>query len=208
MYTPCVARRVALISATNQKGSGRFGVFAIGQAVQVRPSLIRKGHICPASVDLGGVDVRENDLRVRFAGGQNLSERADDHGVPPCSVRGVRVARGAAARHVELVVHRARLVQELPVQRPCHHVERAWVDEHGSAAGCVDRGELREAHVEADADAEPAHLCVHHGPGLALCERIRLLERDLARNVDVKQMGLPMFRQQGPLSIVHTTRIV
>eukprot|EP00976_Prorocentrum_cordatum_P089803 1187855-Prorocentrum_minimum.AAC.1 len=53
------------------------------------------------------------------------THRADDHRVAPCLVAGGWVARRAAARHIYLVVHRARLVQKLPVQRPRHHVERA-----------------------------------------------------------------------------------
>eukprot|EP01139_Manchomonas_bermudensis_P012641 Amastigsp_a348263_16.p3 type:complete len:139 gc:universal Amastigsp_a348263_16:341-757(+) len=78
------------------------------------------------------------------------------------------------------------------MQRPRGHVERAWVDHHHRARIGGNRCHLWESHVVADPKPDGAELGLRNRHLVACRERLRLAERDLARNVDVEEMQLPM----------------
>jgi hypothetical protein len=86
------------------------------------------------------------------------------------------------------------------VGAPFHTVRASWshvltrVHNQLDSSLSIDLGQLREPQVVTDADPQPPSFCIHNRRALAGCQGQRLLKGDLARNVYVKQVGLPTKR--------------
>ena len=89
-----------------------------------------------------------------------------------------------------LIINRSAAHQQLPVSRTRGHVECARVVEHHAALLLIQIGHLGKSNVVADADANLAVLGVNYRQLIARTQVRALLERDLARYVNVKQVNL------------------
>ncbi len=89
---------------------------------------------------------------------RHLRPGADDGGVAPGLVLGLRVARGRARGHKELVVHGARALQQLPVRGPGGRVECACALASGTRRRASRRaqGAMRRAPAASRAHADGA----------------------------------------------------
>jgi hypothetical protein len=68
-----------------------------------------------------------------------------------------------------------------------------WVHQCCCALLCIQHGQLREAYVIADANAQPPGWRVYHSAALSWREGQGLFESHLARDVDVEQVHLPVL---------------
>lgn len=107
------------------------------------------------------------------------------------------VPRGTAQRDVALVVDRARPREEFPVARAGREVEGAGVHQGESAFARGDEGELREADVVADGDADFA-VARDFGEGdlVAWRQHFGLVKGDFAWDVDVEEVHFAVAREQ------------
>mmetsp|Transcript_10449 Transcript_10449/g.25954 ORF Transcript_10449/g.25954 Transcript_10449/m.25954 type:complete len:232 (+) Transcript_10449:2107-2802(+) len=180
----------------------------VHQPVQVPPLLRPHRDLAAPLRHLRVVQRRVHGRLLVVARGQHLGKGPDHGAVAPRLVGRAGVARRRAGGHVHQVVNGARALQQLPVQRAGGCVERARVHQQLAAARRVDLRQLGEADVVADAQAQPARLRVHHGGAVTRRERVGLAERDLARDVNVKQVHLAVLGQQLPRRVKHAARVV
>ena len=85
--------------------------------------------------------------------------------------------------------------------------QRTRVDQQPRAAPRADHRQLRETDVVADADADPPRRSVDDRRRPAGRERVRLLERHLAGDVDVKKVHLSVLCQQRAVGAEDAARV-
>ena len=108
----------------------------------------------------------------------------------PAHVGAVLVARGRAAEGVDLALHGAGAEHYLPVRRAGGHVEAGRAEDGPGPVEGHEARELGEAHVEADAKAEPPEFGVEADDLVAGRESVTLAEMLPALDRDVEEVAL------------------
>mmetsp|Transcript_11294 Transcript_11294/g.33466 ORF Transcript_11294/g.33466 Transcript_11294/m.33466 type:complete len:348 (+) Transcript_11294:52-1095(+) len=178
------------------------------EAVDVRPLLLRDGHVCPEGLHLRHVEVRVDDAGLLLAGHQHLAPGVDGSRVAVGLILEARQARRGAGDDEALVVDGAAAREQLVVLRTRRGVEGAREQDHLRPLRPHEHGELGEAHVVADGRPHLAPGGVEDGGPVARRERVGLLEGHLARDVDVEQMNLAVLRQDGALRVHRHAGVV
>lgn len=138
-----------------------------------------------------------NDILLVLQLPQDLGIRTGDKTMTPSVVGGRHVPGGTAHGHVDLVVHGSRASEQRPVEGTSGQVEGAWIYKQERAFACGNHGGLGESDVVADGKPDLAILRqVNDGDLVPGRQHLALLESNLARDVDVKQVCLAMASDQ------------
>ena len=92
--------------------------------------------------------------------------------------------------HKSLLVHCPSAQQKCPVSRTSGCVERPREHQDVAPSSPHQGGKLWESEIVADGNANPPVRRVERGVTFACCEGVGFSERDLARDIDVKQVNL------------------
>lgn len=140
---------------------------------------------------------------------QDLGHGIHNQAVPPGVVAGAHVSGGTAKGYIDLVVYGAALSQQAPVQIAGGEVEGTGIDEGKGTAAGSNGGQLGEAHVVADGDANLAVLGqVDERHLVAAAEDFGFLKGDFAGDVDVEEVGLAVGGQQLAVRAKGQARVV
>lgn len=166
--------------------------------IDIIPPLRVQGDIPSRFLQLVRTQIHSHNLLALLGLAHRLRHWVNDQGVPIRMIARTHIPRRTTHGHVNLIIHRPRLRQQLPVQRPRREVEGARVDQRKGAFASRNGGQLGEAHIVADGygdGAVPGQ--VDEGELVAGSEDVGLAEGDLAGDVDVEEVDLPVGGEQG-----------
>ncbi len=152
--------------------------------------------------------ISDDDVWRLICGSHDVRPGANDSAVPPRLVRARGISGDGDARDEALRVEGARLEEQLPMGGTCGEVERARIEEHTAARLSQQHGEVGEAHIVADAQAHAAVGGVESRQRVSAGQRIALLERHAAWDVNVKEVDLSMLGDHLTIGAIYDAGIV
>lgn len=170
--------------------------------IHVKATLSVDGNARPRLSKCSVVQVGIRDTFVFIQLRLNRSIWIDHHRVSPGIVVRFHVSRRAAQADVYLVVHSSRARLQLPMHGARCEVECAWVHQQKGILSRADHGQLRKPDIIAYSHSDLAILWqVDESDLVAWRQHLALVERDLARYVDVKEMHFAMRADQIAIGI-------
>lgn len=177
--------------------------------IQVKPPLRINRNPLPRPLQCLIIQIGINNILTLFRLAENLRTRVRNQTMSVRMVRRTHIACRTAHRHVHLVIDSTRPRKQRPVQGTGSQVECTGVDEQESTLACSDHGCFGKADVIADGQPDPTIFRqIDNSQLVSRRKHLALLERDLARYIDIKQMRLAMSPDQRPARREHKRGII